>query len=373
MLSTVFATAASATPLDGVTVVDLTRQLPGPFCTRLLADFGARIIKVEDPRGGDPARSMPPLQDGVGIYFRFLNHGKESVALDLKDAAARGALDAILGRADVCVEGFKPETARALGVDGRSLLQRFPRLVHCSISGYGQSGPYAEAAGHDLNYQGLAGLLGLRGSPRVPDLLVADLSAAWKAALGILAALVGRQRSGAGASLDVALHDAATEWLPIAAPHVMAEAARGDLPVNGRYACYNVYETADGRWLALGALEPKFWERFCRQLGHESWAPLQFADEPRRSQLVADVQQVIKTKPRDAWLREFDRIDCCLSPIVAASDVARDPHVIARGLGDAWKERPVPALGAHTESVLAEFGAAATRVTEPPGARRSQP
>jgi crotonobetainyl-CoA:carnitine CoA-transferase CaiB-like acyl-CoA transferase len=349
-------TAGSAAPLDGVIVVDLTRQLPGPYCTRLLADLGARVIKIEDPRGGDPARSMAPLQDGVGAYFRLLNHGKESVALDLKNAAARRALHAILARADVCVEGFKPDTARALGVDGASLRGQYPALVHCSISGYGQAGPYSDAAGHDLNYQALAGLVGLRGAPRAPDLLVADVTAGWKAALGIVAALAGRQRSGAGASLDVALHDAAAAWLPIAAPEVMSAEARGTLPVTGHHACYNVYEAADGNWLALGALEVKFWERFCRQLGREAWIPLQYAEEPRQSQLVAEVRALIKTKSRDAWLREFEGVDCCLSHVSTPAEVWSDPHVVARGLAQAWQQRPVPALGADTERVLREMG-----------------
>jgi crotonobetainyl-CoA:carnitine CoA-transferase CaiB-like acyl-CoA transferase len=267
------------------------------------------------------------------------------------------ALHAILARADVCVEGFKPASARALGVDGASLRARYPRLVHCSISGYGQSGPYADAAGHDLNYQGLAGLIGLNGPPRVPDLLVADVTAAWKAALEIVAALVGRQRAGSGASLDVALHDAATEWLPIAAPVVMTAEATGLLPVTGQYACYNVYEAADGQWLALGALEPKFWERFCRQLGRQEWTSLQFADDPVRSQLIEEVRGVMRTRPRDGWLRHFEGVDCCLSHISTPSEVAADPHVVARGLADSWSPKPVSALGADTARVLAEMGA----------------
>lgn len=357
-----FATAGSAPPLEGTTVVDLTRQLPGPYCTRLLADLGAQIVKIEDPRGGDPARSMPPLDDGVGVYFRFLNHGKQSVALDLRDAAARDALHAILARADVCVEGFRPATARGLGVDAASLHERYPRLVHCSISGYGQSGPYTNDSGHDLNYQARAGLVGLHGTPRVPDLLVADVTAGLKAALGIVAALAGRTQSGSGASLDVALHDAATDWLPIAAPWALSDDARAELPVTGLYACYNVYETADGEWLALGALEAKFWERFCRQLGREAWVRLQYADEPQRSQLVEDVRALIRTRSRDVWLREFDGVDCCLSRVTAPSEVAGDPHVAARGLADGWRRRSVAALGADTERVLMDAGVGAATI-----------
>lgn len=351
-----FTTAGSARALDGVTVVDLTRQLPGPYCTRLLADMGARIIKVEDPSGGDPARAMPPLEDGVGIYFRFLNHGKESVALDLRDGAAREALHAVLARADVCIEGFRPATARSLGVDAASLHGRYPRLVHCSISGYGQEGPYADHSGHDLNYQALAGLLALRGAARVPDLLVADVTAGLKAALAIVAGLAGRARSAKGAAIDVALHDAATDWLPIAAPQALSAHARAELPVTGRYACYNVYETADAQWLALGALEAKFWERFCRRAGRDEWVRDQYADEPRRSALVAEVRALVRTRPRDAWLREFDGVDCCLSRVASPSEVAADPHVVARGLAERWTHRTVPALGADTERVLLEAG-----------------
>jgi crotonobetainyl-CoA:carnitine CoA-transferase CaiB-like acyl-CoA transferase len=344
-----------AKALDGITVVDLTRLLPGPYCTMLLADLGADVIKIEDPRGGDPARVMPPLEDGVGVYFKLLNRNKRSVALDLRDAQARDALHAVLARADVCVEGFRPDTARQIGVDGASLAARYPRLVHCSITGYGQAGPYAARGGHDLNYQALAGLLGVAARPAVPRLLVADITGGMHAALAILAALVGRHRTGRGAALDVALHDAAMAWLPFATPGAIADAPEGELGILGDYACYNVYRAADGKWLALGALEAKFWERFCRALGCDEWVPLQWAPSPARERLLDDVQGVLRDRSRDDWLTHFAAVDCCLTPIHSPADAVSDPHTVTRRLDDAVRGktgRPAPLLGADTVDVL---------------------
>src|SRR5262245_39601181 len=253
---------------------------------------------------------MPPSATGVVVYFRLLSHGKRSVALDLRAPMARGALEALLARADICVEGFKPDTARELGVDGESIAARLPHLVHCSITGYGQQGAYAIRAGHDVNYQALAGLLGLAPPPQVPPLLVADITGALHAAIAIVAALVGRRRTGRGASLDIALHDAAASWLPFASPMSAAHVPAGELPLSGQYACYNVYETADRRWVALGALEAKFWTRFCEHIGRRDWISLQLAGEPVRSQLLAEVRAMMRTRTRDEWLSAFAGVDC---------------------------------------------------------------
>jgi alpha-methylacyl-CoA racemase len=299
--------------LHGITVIDLTRYLPGPYCTRLLADLGARVIKVEPPQG-DPMRHVAwpasaragfgaaSLQSSSGVHD-WLNAGKEIVTLDLRDAAAREELHALLAAAAVCVEGFKPATARAIGVDGPTLAARYPRLVHCSISGYGQHGPNAERAAHDVNYQAEAGLLTAAGSPQVPGLLIADVTGAHRAAIAILAALVARR----GATLDVSLVDAARAWVPLVPPPVL----RGD------FACYNVYETADGRHVALGALETKFWERFCRRVGHPEWIPLQFVADPDRSAVTDAVRALFRSRGIDTWVAELSSVDCCFSPIAA--------------------------------------------------------
>jgi crotonobetainyl-CoA:carnitine CoA-transferase CaiB-like acyl-CoA transferase len=281
-------------PLEGITVVDLTRYLPGPYCTRMLADLGAAVVKVESPEG-DPVRTV--------AWYSLLNDGKRVVTLDLRDEQGRRELDRLLSTADVCVEGFRPSTARAIGVDAETLRARHPQLVHCSISGYGQHGPGAERAGHDINYQAEVGLLA--GRPAVPGLLVGDITSSYRAAIGILAALVGRGRTRAGAFVDVAISSAAAAWVPFRPPPVL----RGD------YACYNVYETADAQWLALGALERKFWERFCVRLGKPEWVALQFAPDPSRSLLLSELRSLIRATDAATWLRTFADVDCCLSPI----------------------------------------------------------
>ena len=285
---------AFAPVLDRVTVVDLTRYLPGPYCTRLLADLGAEVIKVEPPHG-DPMRGI--------AWYDLLNGGKRIVTLDLREASGRDGLHELLATARVCVEGFKPATARAIGVDGASLSVRYPSIVHCSISGYGQSGPDVDRAAHDINYQADAGLLAAHPS-HVPGLLVADITAAYHATIAILAALLG----GRGATLDISLYDAARSWAPFLPPPTLA----------GGFACYNVYEASDGRWLALGALESKFWERFCGHVGRPEWISLQFAGDPERTTLLADVRALFRSRPRDQWVADLRPLDCCISAIAAA-------------------------------------------------------
>ena len=289
---------AVAQSLDGVIVVDLTRYLPGPYCTRLLADLGAHVIKIEPPQG-DPMRGVA----WPGTYD-LLNAGKEIVTLDLRDPSARDRLHELLGRATVCVEGFRPATARDIGVDGATLAARYPNLVHCSISGYGQAGRAADRAAHDLNYQADAGLLGLVSPGEMPSLLIADITAAYRATIAILAALVARR----GATIDVALVDAARSWVPLAPPPVL----------RGEFACYNVYETSDDRWIALGALEPKFWERFCRGVGHPEWVPQQFSAGEVRTALLDDVRSLIRSRSQAEWIAALTSLDCCVSAIAGA-------------------------------------------------------
>jgi alpha-methylacyl-CoA racemase len=283
-------------PLAGVTVVDLTRYLPGPYCTRMLADLGARVIKVEPPQG-DPVRRV------AWHIYDFLNAGKEIVTLDLIEPTALDDLHALLAVAHVCVEGFRPITARAIGVDGATLAAQYPDLVHCSISGYGQTDPETDRAAHDVNYQADAGLLDALGAPQMPSLLLADVTASYQAAVAILAALVGRR----GAKLDISLVNAARAWVPLVPPPVL----RGD------FACYNIYETSDGRWVVLGALESKFWERFCRGVGHPEWVPQQFVSGNARTALLGEVRAVFRSRSQAEWLAALLPLDCCVSAIAA--------------------------------------------------------
>jgi alpha-methylacyl-CoA racemase len=317
-------------PLDGVRVLDLTRLLPGAYATLLLADLGADVIKIEDPRGGDGMRHLP-LTDGVNVYFERLNRNKRSVTLDLRAPDAVAVLDALASPADVLVESFRPSTARRLGVDAPTLRARHPRLICASISGFGQDGPYVERAAHDINYQALAGLL---RPPRLPGPLIGDIGSAMTAALRIAAALVERSRTGVGCALDISIHDAAFAWSLFPTTDDLAQPR------------YNLYETSDGQWLALGALEKKFWSGFCARLGLPTTASIE------------DVRGVMRSRTREEWLAVFADADVCLSTVHTPAQVAADPHVVARGLMSA-PERKAPALGADTDALLESAGISA--------------
>jgi crotonobetainyl-CoA:carnitine CoA-transferase CaiB-like acyl-CoA transferase len=359
--------------LSGVRVLDLTRLLPGAYATLLLADLGAEVVKVEDPRGGDGMRSLPTSDDGDRPYFALLNRNKRSITLDLRSPDASGVLDALCRHADVVVDSFRPSTARRLGVDAATLRSRHPHLVCASISGFGQSGPYAERAAHDINYQALAGLLfgsgsaaspraateldrrASTGAPRLPGPLVSDVGAAMHTAIRILAALFQRARTGAGAFVDVSIHDAALAWTMFPSTDNLAN------------ACYNLYETADGRWLALGALEPKFWTGFCERIGRPDLAPLQHADGAERERVLREVRAAMRGRTRDEWLARFADADVCLSTIYTLDEALADPHVVDRGAvsraGDGvyltaphGEVRRAPALGADTDDLLEAAG-----------------
>jgi alpha-methylacyl-CoA racemase len=344
-------------PLAGVRVLDLTRLLPGAYATLLLADLGADVVKVEDPRGGDGMRTLPPLSSGRNVYFETLNRNKRSITLDLRSPRARAVLDALAARTDVIVDSFRPSTARRLGVDAVTVRARHPRLICASISGFGQSGPYVERAAHDINYQALSGLL---RPPDLPGQLVGDIGAAMQTAIGILAALIERDRTGAGSVVDVSIHEAAMAWSMFP--------TTGDLA----NACYTVYETADGQWLALGALEPKFWAGFCERIGRPDLVPLQHAHGDERARVLRDVREVMRGRTREEWLARFTGADVCLTTVYKPDEVPTDPHVTARGVmarrvigpgpGTTYvtppglEVRPAPSLGAHTDTILDAAG-----------------
>jgi alpha-methylacyl-CoA racemase len=363
-------------PLSSVRVLDLTRLLPGAFATLMLAELGAEVIKVEDPRGGDPMRHLPPSIDGRSLYDLLLNRGKKSVALDLRRDDARATLDRLIASADVVVESFRPGAARRLGVAGGDVRARFPRVVHCAITGYGQTGPYAELPGHDLNYVAVSGLLAAdRPDPReLPRMFLADVGGgAMSAVIGILAALFGRERSGEGAVVDISMHEAALYWVMLPAVRELTgagPAATGELPTFGRHACYNVYRTKDGQRVALGALEPKFWRAFCEGAGRADLSP-RHADDGEQAALIAEVGAIFATRTRAEWLEHFRGHDVCLSPVNTPADALVDPHVIARGavvrdgtvravrppfVREAPALRPAPQVGQDTADVLASLG-----------------
>lgn len=374
-------TSTAAAPLRGLLVVDLTRHLPGPLAARLLADLGARVIKVEEPREGDPVRAAAPLVDGASPLAGILLAGVESVALDLKQPAAVEALRSLLARADVLLESFRPGTMARLGLAPQVLRERYPRLVICSISGWGQEGPYAARAGHDITYQAIAGSLAATGA--APGIQVADMVGAWSAVTSVLAALLARERGAAGggdgqggggawidqALVDAAVHANVTGW---AAEAAGANAVGEPLPLTGELPCYGVYATRDGGRLAIGALEPHFWERFCEAAGRRDLRRSQLATSDRARRKVA---KLVASRTREEWAQLLADHDVPVEPVLALGEASTHPQVLARGLlrhaadglprlgfparfddarprgGDA-----VPELGADTDAVLAERG-----------------
>jgi crotonobetainyl-CoA:carnitine CoA-transferase CaiB-like acyl-CoA transferase len=367
--------------LSDLLVVDLTRHLPGPYATQLLASHGARVIKVEQPPLGDPVRAMPPHDaQGVSAIYRALNRGKQSLALNLKHPQGQAALRRLLERADVLVEGFRPGVLARLGVDVEATRAANPRLVVCSISGYGQDGPYRDRPGHDLNYQAYAGALGLNvdraGHVVVPGVQVGDVTAGLSAFSGVLLALLERARTGRGRAVDVSMLDAAVSVQAInLLPHLRgAPAVPGELPLSGGMPAYGVFRCADGGAVAMGILEPKFWATFCEIVDRADWVDRQF-DPSLRDELDA----LFATRPRDAWRVILEDADCCLAPVLSYDEVVDDPQVKARelispdrvappmrfdppcseeGLG------PAAQAGAHTREVLLAHGFVEAEVAE---------
>ena len=347
-------------PLSGIRVLDLTRLLPGAFCTQLLVDMGADVIKVEEPGSGDHMRWTPPLVDGQSALFVALNRNKRSVALDLKTDDGRQTLLRLVETAHVLVEGNRPGVMQRLGLGWEVLHARNPRLVMCSITGYGQTGPFAQRAGHDLNYSAIAGVLGLngeRGGPPVPlPVQVADIGGGGlQPAVAILGALVAVERGGEGRHLDIAMTDGAATWLALAfaARAAGEEVARGEQRLAGRYPCYRVYACTDGGYYSVAALEPKFWVALCAALERPDLVEQQYSEEGSVQAVVAGV---FRTRTRAEWEKTLATVDACCEPVLDLDEVPSHPQLLARGLFGRMREGRAPALGEHTDEVLRELG-----------------
>jgi alpha-methylacyl-CoA racemase len=380
-------------PLEGVRVLDLTRLLPGGFCTLLLADLGAEVLKVEDTAGGDYIRWMPPYYGGeaerangtASAYFLGLNRNKRSLKLNLKHPEGREILLRLAEEYDVLVESFRPGVLERLGVGYEAIRERNPRLVYCAISGYGQDGPYTGRSGHDTNYLAICALLGLtgrRGGPPIQSAgQIADLGGgALMAAIGILAALIERERSGEGQLVDISMTDGALSWLAMVVARYFCERRsprRGELELAGGILCYFPYETSDGRWVSLGALEPKFWHNWCEGVGRLDLKEKQF--EHPESEAGADVAAVFRQRTQAEWKRFADEHDCCLEPVLELDEALESELVAARemvveldqpGIGavkqvgfpiklsrtPAAIAHHAPALGEQTDEVLRALG-----------------
>src|SRR5438105_907603 len=326
------------TALGGVRILDLSRLLPGPFCTLLLADLGADVIKIEDTTSGDYLRWMPPLVDEYSAMFHALNRNKRSVALDLKHPAGRAAFLRLVSTADVVLESFRPGVMDRFELGYDTLRETNPRIIMCSITGYGQDGPFRERAGHDLNYAALAGVLSIGGAtgglPAMPALQVGDIGAgALHAAVAILAALHERTRSGEGQHCDIAMVDGLIAWM---APHAAAYFATGEIPgpgtltLNGRHPCYRMYACADGA-VTVGALEPKFWRELVTALGLPHLADSAFADGAEGRRVVDELQRALAKRTRSELVALLADGDVCCEPVLRLDEVFDQPQVQHRG------------------------------------------
>jgi alpha-methylacyl-CoA racemase len=375
-------------PLTGLRVLDLSRLIPGPLATLVLADLGATVDKIEDPGQGDYLRHMPPQIAGRNPAFELLNRGKRSLVLDLKHAEGREALLEIVGSYDVLFEQFRPGVLARLGLDPKALRVKHPRLVIASLTGYGQTGPLAHRAGHDLNYLARAGLLGAQGpanaAPQVPGFQLADVSGGLWSVIAILAALRERDRTGEGAWLDVAMSEGTLHFATTSIGAAIAgePGLRGDEALTGGLAVYGVYATADARHVAFAALEPKFWMSFCAEYGlTPSLADL--APGPHQAELRERLAAVFASRTLEAWCAWSTTHDLLVEPVLRPDEALADEHLRARGVvfereanGASTLDvrtpvtprdiplRAAPAPGANTREALLDAGMSKDRVEQ---------
>lgn len=361
-------------PLKGIKVIDMSRNLPGPYCSMFLADLGAEVLSVEGSRYKEAIRVESVMRN------------KRHMTLNLTKREAKTILFRLIEGADILIEGFRPGVIRRLGFDYDSLRTRFPRLIYCSISGYGQESLYSQWPGHDINYQGFGGVLHLNRregeTPVIPPLQIGDLAGGMQAALAILSALYARERTHKGRYIDMAITDAIMGMLHIP---LFIKNMKGQSPapsneiLTGRYACYQVYETRDGRFLSIGAFEPQFWENLCLALSCPHYIEDQFAEGPRREEMLDFFRRTFLQKTRDEWFELLKDSNVCVGKVLELDEVLEDGYTRQRNMIWDWslpngqkapllgnpikmrdsqvKLRRAPAKwGEHTEEVLSELG-----------------
>jgi crotonobetainyl-CoA:carnitine CoA-transferase CaiB-like acyl-CoA transferase len=373
--------------LKELKMLDLSRLLPGPYCSLLLADLGMEVLKVEDPEQGDYTRGIGPIRKKDSAIFLALNRNKKSIKLNLKIREGKDIFYRLIQFYDIILESFRPGVMDRLGIGYQELKKRNPRVILCSLSGYGQDGPYQGRSGHDINYIGLGGVLEItgvkNGDPVLPGVQIADIGGGgMMAAIAILAAAIHREKTGEGEFLDISMMDSVVSWLSIHAGKYFMDGEllkRGDTPLTGRYACYQVYPTKDGRHMSLGALEPKFWKNFCEAVGRTDLMDKQFIEGEERLHIIEEIQNLFKTKTQEEWVDFFKKVDACCEPILTFEQVFEHPQVLHRQmvmetehpvegnfrqLGNPIKSSrfpfeirtPSPAWGEHTMEVLRAAG-----------------
>jgi alpha-methylacyl-CoA racemase len=382
-------------PLNGIRILDISRLVPGAYASQMMADFGADVIKVEEPGNGDYSRSMQPSgPGGMGLYFLALNRNKRSITLNLKTERGREIFLRMVDKADVVLESFRPGVLERLGLGYEQLKKQNRGIIYCAVSGYGQDGPYQQRAGHDLNYAGYAGLLhynrSTHGEPVMPPTQFGDLAGGGQmAVIGILTALVGRTQTGEGCKIDASMTEGLLSLLSLSATTYLNTGKvpkPGQSTLDGGLPCYNIYETRDGKHVTLAALEPKFWQTFCTRIGHLELLPFHTPVGSAESSEARDILKAIfKTRTRDEWVAELAEIDACVGPIYDIGEVLQDPQVQAKNvsvtgdidgepfasltsfprISDVKVEQRYapPRLGQHTEEILQDIGYSEAEIT----------
>jgi len=370
--------------LDGIRVLDLSRLLPGPFLTMILADMGADVVKVEDKGMGDYLRSFPPAKGGIAGRFLAVNRNKRSVTMDLKNDDDRAKFLKMVAKADVVVESFRPGVMKRLGVDYDTLREHNDKIILCSISGYGKDGPYVKRAGHDLNYLALGGVVAMsaeaRGrKPAISGVQIADVcgGSMW-GAVSVLGAIIGRDKNGEGAHLDISMTEGAMAMLCTEFGNMDAGGevpTRGTSMLNGSVACYAVYETKDGKYMSVGSLEPKFWAALGAAIGRKMDYSEVIAPQETQDKVRAELAEIFATKTRDEWTEILKDHDCCCEPVLELDEVMEHPMHKERGVfftqdggelgpilqmrtptGMPEMKRVAPRQGEHNDEVFAEYG-----------------
>ena len=370
--------------LEGIKILDLSRLFPGPYCSMILADLGADVLRIEDRRFAAEGQGMPTVM-----------RNKRHMTLNLKHPQAKDIFYRLAREGDVILEGFRPGVTGRLGIDYESIKKINEKIIYCSVTGYGQDGPYKDMVGHDVNYLSFGGVLGLNGeaggNPVIPPIQVADMAAGgMNAALGIMAALIARQRTGSGQYIDISMLDGIIAMLPFPVSlhwGLGQNPRRGDTLLSGRFPCYSVYETRDGGFISIGALEPRFWEVLCKKMGRDDFITSQYEEGEKRQEMFSFLRAAFKTKTREEWMQELQAMDVCIGKVLSLEETLRDPQVVCRRMVTEFCDsrkgkmkllssplklsdtppdiRTAPAnFGEHTQEVLGELGFNSDQIEE---------
>ncbi len=371
-------------PLEGIKILDLSRLLPGPLATQMLADMGAEVIKIEDVNSPDYIRFFPPMVGDDSALYLSLNRNKRSIAINFKSLEGKEIFFALVKAADAVIEQYRPGILDKIGIGYEQAKKVNPKIIYVSVTGYGQTGPYSQKAGHDLNYIALSGVLaniGTKEKPVIPGVQIADVSGSYAAVNGCLAALLYREKTGEGQHVDISMTDSAMPFATLIHAQAWAEnknVERENFQLSGALANYNVYETADGKFVALGALEPKFWICFCDAVQKPEWKNKIIAPEEEITKVKEEVTLLFKSKTRAEWEQFAEQHDVCLSPVLENSELAQNENLIHRRMvveaeagnkklntigaaikfmgSETTRPQPAPKLGKDTDAVLRELG-----------------